>query len=119
MLDETQLIEALRRRNMDALAIVFETYSDRIYRLAVSLLHDEQAADEVVQDTFLSLIEHIDSFEGRSRLGTWLYRVAYNHALGRLRRAKPQLDLDELENDSLPLPEKNGGLEKYPRSPTQ
>jgi RNA polymerase sigma-70 factor (ECF subfamily) len=106
MPDEQDLIAALRRRDMDALAAVFETYSDRIYRLAVSLLHDEQTADGVVQDTFLSLIEHIDTFEGRSKLGTWLYRVAYNHIMGQIRRHKPQFELDDDDNDDLPMPEK-------------
>jgi len=102
MRDEQALVEALRQRDTDALSTVFETYSDRIYRLALSLLLDEQQADGVVQDTFISLIEHIDSFEGRAALGTWLYRVAYNNCMGRLRRIKPQLDLDDSEDASLP-----------------
>jgi RNA polymerase sigma-70 factor (ECF subfamily) len=104
MRDEQALIEALRQRDSDALSSMFETYSDRIYRLALSLLHDEQAADGVVQDTFISLIEHIDGFEERASLGTWLYRVAYNNCIGRLRRIRPQFDLDDSED--APLPER-------------
>jgi DNA-directed RNA polymerase specialized sigma24 family protein len=60
-LDERALIEALRGHDKAALSTVFEAYSDRIYRLALSLLHDEQRADEVVQETFLHLIEHIEA----------------------------------------------------------
>jgi len=95
----TELVEALKRRDESALAWVFENHADRIYRLALGILHDEQQADGVVQDTFLALIEHIDGFEGRSALGTWLYRVAYNQCMGRLRH--PPLLLD----DKLPMPE--------------
>lgn len=106
MSDEQALIAALRQRDSAALAEVFATYSDKIYRLAVSLLHDETTADGVVQDTFLSLIEHIHTFEERASLATWLYRVAHNHAQTRLRRQRPQVDVEAWDGDDLPLPEK-------------
>jgi RNA polymerase sigma-70 factor (ECF subfamily) len=101
--EQGMLVERLRQRDPDALARVFEMQSDKIYRLAVSILRDEQQADGVVQDTFLKLIEAIDGFEGRSRLDTWLYRVAYNECLGRMRRAKPDVSLDDfLDGDFMP-----------------
>ncbi len=102
---ETTLINRLKQRDSDALAEVFEMYSDKIYHLALSLMHDEQVADGVVQNTFMALIEHIDSFEGRSALSTWLYRVAYNEAMGRLRRAKPQVEWDETDDEEICVPE--------------
>lgn len=106
MSNEPGLVVALKQRDPVALAEVFATYSDKIYRLAVSLLHDEQTADGVVQDTFLTLIEHIHTFEERASLATWLYRVAYNHAQNRLRRQRPQVDVEELDGDDIALPEK-------------
>ncbi len=60
---EAVWIDALKRHDQEALAAVFERYSPRIYGLAVSLLHDEQQADGVVQNTFLALIENIEPFE--------------------------------------------------------
>jgi RNA polymerase sigma-70 factor, ECF subfamily len=96
ILSEQALINALKAGDTDALATVFERHSNQIYRLAVSLLHDEQQADGVVQNTFLALIKHIHTFEARSKLGTWLYRVAYNDCMMRLRQNKPQLDIDDL-----------------------
>jgi len=103
MEQQDNLLERLRQRDPDALALVFETQSDKIYRLAVSILHDEQQADGVVQDTFLKLIQAIDGFEGRSKLDTWLYRVAYNECMGRVRRAKPDVPIDDfLDEDFMP-----------------
>jgi RNA polymerase sigma-70 factor (ECF subfamily) len=104
--DDSSLVTRLKQRDRDALAEVFEMYSDRIYQLALSLMHDEQVADGVVQNTFMALIEHIDTFEGRSSLGTWLYRVAYNEVMGRLRRARPEVALDDDSDDDLAVPEK-------------
>lgn len=92
-MDQT-LLTSLRQRDPAALATVFEMYADRLYHLAVSILQDEQQADGVVQDSFVALIEHIDSFEGRSQISTWLYRVAYNNCMQRLRRLKPDVDID-------------------------
>lgn len=102
-LNERDLLEALRRRDPDALSALFERYADRIYRLAAGLLHDDDEADSVVQDTFMALITQADSFEGRSSIGTWLYRVAYNACMMRLRRARPHVELDADEDgDTMP-----------------
>lgn len=96
-MDESRLIEALKQRDPAAMSEVFEIHANRVWRLALSLLHDEQQADGVVQNTFLALIEHIDGFEGRASIGTWLYRVAYNECAGRIRRARPDVSMDEFD----------------------
>lgn len=103
--DAALLLAALRNRESEAFTYLFEQYSDKVYRLAVSLLKDEVAAEGVVQDAFLRLIERLDQFEGRSNLGTWLYRIAYNLSVDRLRQQKPDLMLeDEPEDGRLPAP---------------
>jgi len=95
-MQEEQLIDALKQRDETALSTVFERYANKIYQLGISLLQDEVQADGVVQNTFLKLIEHIDSFEGRAQLSTWLYRVAYNECMGRLRQQKKLTSVDEM-----------------------
>ena len=100
-------LDALRSGDPQALAALFEAYADRIYRLALSLLRDPSAAEDIVQETFVSAITHLDRFEGRSSLGTWLYRVGYNASLDWLRRRKDEpLPPDEPgdESDAVPLP---------------
>lgn len=104
MTDEQALVSALKARDPVALAQLFEQYSDKLYRLAVGLLHDEQQADGVVQNTFVALIAHIDRFEGRSKLGTWLYRVAYNESMMRLRHTRPEMALDDMDEEGVIMP---------------
>lgn len=89
-----------------ALTELFETYADPIFRLAIQLLGDPASAEDVVQETFISAINHRESFEGRSKISSWLYRIAYNAALGRLRaRQEEPLPDDEPEDDnSIPIP---------------
>ncbi|MFQ3566760.1 MAG: sigma-70 family RNA polymerase sigma factor [Aggregatilineales bacterium] len=103
-LDERALVARLKARDPAALAALFERSADRIYRLALSLLRDEQAADDVVQNTFVALIDAIDTFEGRARLDSWLYRVAYNDALSRLRAQKPLVPLNVPDDGEALMP---------------
>lgn len=104
MLSEQELLTALRRRDGDAFALLFETYSDKIYRLSVGLLESEADAEGVVQETFLRFFKRLDQFEGRSKVGTWLYRVAYNASIDLLRRRRPMLPLDISEDENIPTP---------------
>lgn len=103
MPDESHLIAALRQKDAAAFAALFETYSDKIFRLAVGLLGDEDEAEGVVQDSFLRFFEKLEQFEGRAKLGTWLYRVAYNASIDRLRQRRPTQpiieELDEQNDD--------------------
>jgi RNA polymerase sigma-70 factor (ECF subfamily) len=106
MLDDSQLLTALRQRDPAAFAQLFELYSDKIYRLALGLLEDENEAEGIVQDTFMRLLERLHQFEGRSKLGTWLYRVAYNLSIDRLRKQQPVLHLTVADDaaETLPMP---------------
>lgn len=103
MTSEERLLAALRRRDPRAFAALFDAYSDKLYRVALGLLADEQEADGVVQDTFLRLFERLDQFEGRARLSTWMYRVATNLAIDRLRRRRPTVPVSLTDDDDASL----------------
>lgn len=89
MPDESNLVSALRRGDTEAFSQVFEAHSDQIFRLAFGILKSEDDAEGVVQDTFLTFFRRLEQFEARSRLSTWLYRVAYNLSIDRLRKMRP------------------------------
>jgi len=79
-------IEACRRGDSDALQLVFETYRDRVYSIALCYFDgDEAAAKDITQDVFLKLMTAITQFENRSQFSTWLYRVVTNACLDRHR----------------------------------
>lgn len=107
MEDHNVLIRALRAGDPQALESLFETYADRLYRLALGLLGDPFEAEDIVQEAFLKVITRIEGFQERSNLGTWLYRVAYNASIDRLRlrRESPLPEDDPDLDDSLPMPE--------------
>jgi RNA polymerase sigma-70 factor (ECF subfamily) len=102
----TDNVNAIQNGDARTFSVLFETYADRIYRLALGLVQDEAQAEDVVQDTFLKVMTRGAQFEGRSDLGTWLYRVAYIASMDRLRQRQTELlpDEDTEDNKSLPLP---------------
>ena len=94
--DEKALLARIQAGDKAACAECIDIHSPAVYRLALRLMENEEEAEVVVQDTFFNAFKAIDSFEGRSSLGTWLYRITYNAAMMRLRRpAPPMLSVDE------------------------
>jgi len=101
-------LEALRAGDRAEFSRLVEAYSANIYRLALRMLNQPQDAEDVLQETFLKAFRHLKNFDGRSKLSTWLFRIATNEALMLLRRRRPgQVSLDEPvmgdEGDQEPL----------------
>ena len=92
-------IDALRRGDRSEFALLVEAYSGSIYRLALKMLGNPQDAEDVLQNTFLKSLQALKTFEGRSSLSTWLYRIAVNEALMLIRKHKPQVLLSDMEGE--------------------
>lgn len=99
MKDESLDLAALRRGDAAAFRQLVETYSPRIYNLALKMLGDPDLAEDILQETFVNAYRAIDRFEGRSHISTWLYRIAHNAVLMRLRKEQRIPDLKSLEDD--------------------
>jgi RNA polymerase sigma-70 factor (ECF subfamily) len=87
---EAGLLDRIRAGEKGACAECIELHSPGIYRLALRLMRNAADAEDVMQETFLSAFKGIGRFDGRSDLRTWLFRIAYNAAMMRLRRAAPE-----------------------------
>lgn len=92
-------IEGLRSGDRAQFARLVDIYSGPIYRLGLRMLAREQDAEDVLQNTFLNALTHISTFEGRSSISTWLYRIAANEALMLLRRKRPEVNIDDTNSD--------------------
>jgi RNA polymerase sigma-70 factor, ECF subfamily len=94
-LQQTFSIEALRSGDRDEFARLVDAYSGPVYRLGLRMLGREQDAEDVLQNTFIKILQHIKGFEERSSLSTWIYRIAANEALMMLRKMRPEVNLDD------------------------
>jgi RNA polymerase sigma-70 factor (ECF subfamily) len=77
---DVDLVAALRARDEDAFATLMHRYTSLILRMVLPYLPNRAAAEDVVQDTWIAVLRHIDRFEGRSTFKTWLLRIALNTA---------------------------------------
>ena len=81
---------------MDAFEALTNRYEQRVYSLALRMLRQEQDAEDVTQQTFLSALENLDGFRGDASFATWLLRIATNAALKVIRKRRG-LDTVSLE----------------------
>lgn len=78
--DEAELIAALRRGDEQAFMALVDGYSAPLLRLAQTYVGSRAVAEEVVQETWLGVLQGIGRFEGRSSLKTWIFRILANRA---------------------------------------
>lgn len=96
--EEQVLLVALRRGDGDAFAVMVREYGRQMLATARRLLVNEEDARDALQEACLAAFRGIGSFEGKSRLATWLHRLVVNCALMKLRsrRSRPEYSIDDL-----------------------
>jgi RNA polymerase sigma-70 factor (ECF subfamily) len=85
--DDVILVRRAKAGDEAAFAELIDRHQSRVYHHALRLMGNTQDAEEVLQDTFLQVYRNLARFEERSRFSTWIYRIATNEALMRLRKA--------------------------------
>ncbi len=86
--EDSRVVERARAGDREAFRELVEGHSRDLFRLAFRITGEEASAEDVVQETFLSAYKSLARFDGRSRFGTWLHRIAVNHAVEVLRRRR-------------------------------
>ncbi len=86
--DELQIIEKAKQGDKQAISQLVNKYNLRVYNLALRILRNREEAEDVLQETFLTVIKKLHTFDGRSSFFTWVYRIATNSALMLLRKKK-------------------------------
>lgn len=105
--EDKSLLDRMRAGDRVAFEACIRQHSPGVYRLALRLMRDPAEAEDVMQETFLNAFKGIAQFDGRSELRTWLYRIAYNAALMRLRRKKREfvpIDDSGDSEEGFPIP---------------
>jgi RNA polymerase sigma-70 factor, ECF subfamily len=114
-LPEHLLIARLRRKDPSAFEALVRTHQDRVYDFCVRMLADREEAFDLTQEIFISVHKHLDKFRADAKLTTWIYRIARNHCLNRLkylkRRGRGRSD-EYGEGNELSITEAMGGSQQ-------
>lgn len=115
-ISEKELIRRAKEGDSAAQAQIVKDYEKMVYNLGLRLLGNEDAAEGVLQETFLKVLQALPKFREQSQLSTWIYRIATNQALMRLRAKKRrQQSFDEnLEDENRDYSPFVKSLEKDP-----
>src|SRR5260221_6260989 len=94
---ERRLVQRAQRGDEQAFATLFQGHKKRVYSVCLLMTKDIAEAEDLTQEAFLQVFRSVGSFRGDSAFSTWLYRVAVNTVLMKLRRRKapPIVSLDE------------------------
>lgn len=108
--DEADLIAKSRRGDRDSFSVLVERYQRRVVGVALAVVHNQDDALELAQETFVRAFQNLKSFESRSSFSTWLYRIAANLAIDFWRRESRYSVLrgEDAENELRRLPSASG-----------
>jgi len=104
-------VERTLAGDRDAFRVLVERHSHNVFRLAYRMTGNRQDAEEVVQEAFLRAYQKLGQFAARANFGTWVYRIAANYAIDRMRQRKkedtrklePAVHEEGTENDPVTL----------------
>jgi RNA polymerase sigma-70 factor (ECF subfamily) len=105
-------LASIKRGQRAEFETLYRLYHPRLWRFLVHMLRHGDLVEEVLNDTLMVVWQRADSFDGRSKLSTWVFGIAYRKALKALSRQDLPVDADEAEEpaDPGPGPEQQLGL---------
>src|ERR1700675_4913867 len=83
-------VERTLAGDRDAFRVLVERHSHNVFRLAYRMTGNQHDAEEVVQEAFLRAYQKLGQFAARANFGTWVYRIAANYAIDRLRKRQKE-----------------------------
>jgi RNA polymerase sigma-70 factor (ECF subfamily) len=96
-ISDLALVTAIRSADQSAMAALYDRYSPIVYSVALRILQDTGAAEDVLQDIFMQLWRNPGAFDAsRGNMGAWLAVITRHRAIDALRRRRPENDIDEV-----------------------
>lgn len=86
MTSDEELVQRVRAGEIELYELIMRRHNQRLYRVARSILRDDNEAEDVMQDAYVRAYQHLDQFAGESKFATWLTRIAVHEALHRAKQ---------------------------------
>ncbi|MGB6392809.1 MAG: RNA polymerase sigma factor [Candidatus Acidiferrales bacterium] len=96
---DEEIVERVKAGDTALYEIIMRRYNQRLYRVARAILHDDAAAEDVMQDAYVRAYQHLHQFAARAPFSAWLTRIAVHEALARLRLRDRTQQFDSADSD--------------------
>ena len=97
-MNENELIKLILQGERDKFRIFVEKYQQLVFRTCMGFVHNKEDADDLTQEVFLQAYQSLPDFKMKSAFSTWLYRIAVNASLNRVRKSSGTSFLQRLES---------------------
>ena len=104
LIDEQDWVERAQQADTAAFESLYRLHVDRVYGLCLRMTGNPSEAEDCTQEAFIQAWKKLSKFRGDSAFGTWMHRVAVNSVLGRMRKARRELDRIQAVTDISPAP---------------
>ncbi len=109
--DISKLIDRLKNRDNDAFEIIYYETHKMVFSIIYSIVKDDLDAEDLMQDTYIKMIENINSFKSGRNFKTWLGTIARNLAIDHYRRSQRILNVDLAEEEQVYFESSNENLD--------
>jgi RNA polymerase sigma-70 factor, ECF subfamily len=100
-LTDEEIIEKVRSDDRDLYAIIIDRYKDKLLRYATNLVHDNDRASHIVQDSMVKAYINLNGFNTKKKFSSWIYRIVHNEAMNVLKKYKNEVSiLDDFDFES-------------------
>jgi RNA polymerase sigma-70 factor, ECF subfamily len=85
-MDDSEIIRLILNGDRHIFRMLVEKYQSMVFRTCIGFLHNKEDADDLTQDIFIKVFQSLHTFKGESAFSTWIYRIAVNASLNRVRK---------------------------------
>lgn len=121
-INDIRIIRQIRAGNTRAFSLLVERHKGLVFNLAMRMLQNREEAEEIAQDVFVKIFKSLDSFKGDAKFQTWVYRIAYNSCLDKLKKIKHNRNTISIDENNIhriaDLDERLENMEKEERLDT-
>lgn len=94
-LTDEEIIEKVRSHDINLYAILIDRYKNKLLRYAIGLVHDEDKASHVVQDSFVKAYINLNGFNIKKKFSSWIYRIVHNEAMNIIKKYQKEIPMPE------------------------
>lgn len=93
MADEEAVEHYLKTQNVNYFNLIYDRYTNKVYAKCISMLKDNEAAEDATQEIFVKILLSLSRFTGKSKFSTWIYSITYNYCIDMIRREKKDIEV--------------------------